>query len=244
MIVYPAIDLRGGQVVRLKEGDPNRQTVFSSNPHDTARRWIDEGATWLHMVNLDGAFQQANSNLNILQQTARLPVKIQFGGGLRSLDEVHQALDSGASRVVLGTVAVENPDLLTAAVEQFGADQIAVALDARDGKVTTHGWQNQTDLTPIEFGREIAHRGVRHALFTDVRRDGTLIGSNVQETIFLGRETGLQVIASGGVSSVNEIQQLARSGVVAGVIIGMALYEDRITLAEALLAAKAGEHAG
>ena len=244
MIVYPAIDLRGGQVVRLKEGDPNRQTIFSHNPLDTVRRWIDEGATWLHMVNLDGAFQKANQNLSILEHAAHLPVKIQFGGGLRSLDDMRQALDAGADRVVLGTIAVENPDLLALTVEQFGAEQISVALDARDGKITTHGWQSRTDLTPIEFGRDIVRRGVQHALFTDVRRDGSLIGSNIQETITLGRETGLQVIASGGVSSASEIQQLARSGVVAGAIIGMALYEAHLTLAEALLASKAGDHAG
>ena len=243
MIIYPAIDLRGGQVVRLKEGDPNRQTTFSSNPIETAQSWREQGAVWLHMVNLDGAFQEANDNLKILEQAAKLDLNIQFGGGLRSLDDITEAIERGAARVVLGTIAVKSPDIVAEAVEKFGADRIAVALDARDGKITTHGWQQQSEYTPQEFGRVIAKRGVEHALFTDVHRDGSLIGANVEETITLGRETGLKVIASGGVTTAQEIQKLAQSKVVAGAIIGMALYEKRITLGEALLAAKAGNNA-
>ena len=243
MIIYPAIDLRGGKVVRLKEGDPDRQTVFSDNPLDTARRWIDDGATWIHMVNLDGAFTEANDNLDILERAAKLDVRIQFGGGLRTMQDIQKAIDSGAARAVLGTVAVDDPQILQQALEKFGAEKIAVALDTRDGKITTHGWQQTTTLTPREFGRQIAEMGVIHALYTDVNRDGSLIGANVNETIILGRETGLKVIASGGVTTNSEIQQLAHSHVVAGAIIGMALYQDKITLGEALLAAKAGGNA-
>jgi len=244
MIIYPAIDLRGGQVVRLKEGDPDRQTVFSSDPIETAKRWLDQGAEWLHMVNLDGAFQEANDNLDILAKAAELDLKIQFGGGLRSLADIENALERGASRVVLGTIAVKSPETVTEAITKFGPDAIAIALDARDGKITTHGWQQKSDLTPQEFGRQMAKQGVQHALFTDVQRDGSLIGANINATITLGRETGLQVIASGGVTTAQEIETLARSQVVAGAIIGMALYEKRITLGEALLAAKADSHAG
>jgi len=244
MIIYPAIDLRGGQVVRLKEGDPDRQTVFSSDPINTAQRWLDEGAAWLHMVNLDGAFQEANDNLDILTEAAKLDLNIQFGGGLRSLADIENALERGASRVVLGTIAVKSPETVTEAITKFGPDAIAVALDARDGKIATHGWQQKSDLTPQEFGRQMAKQGVQHALFTDVQRDGSLIGANIDATITLGRETGLQVIASGGVTTAQEIETLAHSQVVAGAIIGMALYEKRITLGEALLAAKAGSHAG
>jgi phosphoribosylformimino-5-aminoimidazole carboxamide ribotide isomerase len=243
MIVYPAIDLRGGKVVRLKEGDPDRQTTFSDDPIATAQGWIDQGATWIHMVNLDGAFNDANDNLNILEQAAALGVKVQFGGGLRQAEDIQHALDLGASRVVLGTVAVQTPEIAVQAVERFGADAVCVALDARDGKITTHGWQQTSELTPVQFGREIAARGVVHALYTDVQRDGSLIGANLPETIRLARETGLQVIASGGVTTADEIQHLARSQVVAGAVIGMALYEGRITLTEALKAAGA-ENAG
>lgn len=238
MIIYPAIDLRGGQVVRLREGDPTRQTVFSDNPVDMAQRWIDEGAEWLHVVNLDGAFAAANDNANILQQIAALGVPVQFGGGLRSLEDMAHALNQGASRIVLGTVAIENPSLVREALAKFGAEKICVALDARDGFVTTHGWTNASDQTPISLGRTMAEAGVVHALYTDVNRDGGLVGSNVTGTIALARNTGLNVIASGGVSRMSEISELAHSGVVAGAVIGMALYTGELTLKEALIAAK------
>lgn len=238
MIIYPAIDLRGGKVVRLKEGDPDRQTIFSDDPLTTAQRWIDEGATWLHMVNLDGAFSDENDNLSILEQVARLNIKVQFGGGLRTTDDIKTALDLGASRVVLGTLAIEQPEVAIQAAQTYGAERITIALDARNGKITTHGWQKTTELTPIEFGKRMAQEGLIHALYTDVHRDGSLIGVNIHETIRLGQETGLQVIASGGVSTADEIHQLTTSKAVAGAIIGMALYEDKLTLAEALMAAK------
>ncbi len=237
MIIYPAIDLRGGQVVRLREGDPDKQTIFSDNPLETARQWIDEGATWLHVVNLDGAFSQANDNASLLQQIAALDVSVQFGGGLRTLDEMERALAQGASRIVLGTVAIENPALVYEALAKFGAEKICIALDVKEGMVTTHGWTNVSDQTPISLGRSMAEAGIKHALYTDVKRDGSLIGSNVADTISLARNTGLQVIASGGVSSMTEIAQLAHSGAIAGAIIGMALYKGEITLKEALIAA-------
>lgn len=240
MIIYPAIDLRGGQVVRLREGKPERETVFSNDPIATAQRWIEQGAKWIHMVNLDGAFSNANDNGSILEAIAKLDIQIQFGGGLRSLEDMEQAIDSGANRIVFGTVAIENPDIIDRALAKFGAERICVALDAREGKITTHGWTNTSELTPQEFGRLIADKGVRHALYTDVKRDGSLIGSNTHDTIALGRSTGLKVIASGGVSTADEIYQLARSKAVAGAVIGMALYEDKLTLKEALFAAEKG----
>jgi phosphoribosylformimino-5-aminoimidazole carboxamide ribotide isomerase len=237
MIIYPAIDLRGGKVVRLKEGDPNRQTVFSDDPVATAQHWIDEGATWLHIVNLDGAFDDANNNEAILKQIAKLNAKIQFGGGLRSATAIVRAMDDGADRVIVGTSAVQQPEIVIEAIERYGADAVCVALDARDGRVTTHGWQQATEFTPIDYGRRMAQQGVKYALYTDVHRDGRLTGVNVKETVALGRETGLRVIASGGITAMDEIHRLAQSEVVEGVVIGMALYEERITLGEALLAA-------
>jgi len=237
MIVYPAIDLRGGKVVRLKEGDPKRQTVFSEDPVVTARQWIDEGARWLHVVNLDGAFSDANDNSHILEQIAALGVPVQFGGGLRTLDDIEQALNQGAARVVLGTIAIRQPEIVTQAVARLGAERICVGLDARDGYITTHGWQQVTNTSPEALGKAMAAVGVRHALFTDVSRDGLLTGVNIEATVALGRATGLAVIASGGVSSVAEIEQLRDSGAVAGVVVGMALYEGKITLRDALKAA-------
>jgi len=234
VIIYPAIDLRGGRVVRLKEGDPNRQTVFSDDPVATARRWMDEGAAWLHMVNLDGAFADQNANGLILEQVAKLGVPVQFGGGLRRLEDMQRAIDQGATRIVLGTVAVQQPELVIEAVTRWGAEQICVGLDARDGKVTTHGWQSVSEITPADLGRMMAAQGVRHALYTDVSRDGALTGVNVESTAELARQTGLQVIASGGVGSIEDIRRLVATGVVAGAIIGMALYEGRVQLREAL----------
>lgn len=239
MIIYPAIDLRGGKVVRLKEGNPEHQTTFSDDPVKTAQRWVDEGATWLHIVNLDGAFAEANDNGKIIEEISKLNVNIQTGGGLRSIADIEEVFQRGAKRAVLGTIAIEQPESLPALVERFGADRLCIALDARDGKIATHGWQQATELTPIEFGRRIAAMGIKHALYTDVHRDGSLIGVNVHDTITLGRDTGLQVIASGGISHADEIHQLARSQVVAGAVIGMALYEGYLTLMEALMAAKA-----
>ena len=237
MIIYPAIDLRGGRVVRLKEGDPARQTVFSDDPLAIAHRWIDDGAAWLHMVNLDGAFAAANDNGEILEAVAALGVPVQFGGGLRTLADVEAAFERGARRVVLGTVAIEQPDGVRQVIERWGSESVCVALDARGGKVTTHGWQQASERTPAEVGREMANGGVRHALYTDVSRDGSLEGVNVAATVALAQATGLQVIASGGVSQLADITQLRASGAVAGAVIGMALYEGRFTLPEAIAAA-------
>lgn len=238
MIIYPAIDLRGGHVVRLREGDPNRQTVFSDDPTTTATEWIAAGAQWIHMVNLDGAFAQANDNSLILERIAAFSAKVQFGGGLRTLDDIARAFNAGANRVVIGTAAFLTPELITQAIERWGADAVCVALDARAGKIATHGWQTTVDLTPVEAGKQMVARGVKHALYTDVSRDGGLVGVNVTETVRLARETGLQVIASGGVSSVDDIRALAQSQQIAGAVIGMALYEKKFTLAAALEAAE------
>jgi len=237
MIIYPAIDLCAGRVVRLKEGDPTRQTIFSDDPVATARQWVNDGAAWLHMVNLDGAFAAANDNGEILEAVAALGVPVQFGGGLRSLADIEDAIGRGARRVVLGTVAIEQPDVVRQVVERWGSESVCVALDARGGKVTTHGWQQASEHTPAEVGREMANIGVRHALYTDVSRDGSLEGVNVAATVALAQATGLQVIASGGVSQLRELEQLRASGAVAGAVIGMALYEGRFTLPEAIAAA-------
>ncbi len=243
MIIYPAIDLRGGKVVRLKEGDPNRQTVFSDDPISTAQEWMAQGAKWIHIVNLDGTFATLNDHARILEAVAKFDVKVQFGGGLRAITDIERAIEQGASRVIIGTAAIEQPELVSEVIERWGSERVAVGLDARDGKVTTHGWQNKTNLTPLELGKQMVERGVIHALYTDVNRDGLLQGVNVEGTTMLARETGMQVIASGGVGSLDDIKRLKATGVVAGAVIGMALYDGRFGLAEALVLAE-GKDAG
>ena len=238
MIIYPAIDLRGGKVVRLREGDPNQQTIFSDDPVSTARQWIDQGAQWLHMVNLDGAFDRANHNLRILEAVAKLGAKVQFGGGLRDASSLQSARDAGAARLVIGTMAATNPEAARAAIQAYGAEAICVALDAKDGKVTTHGWTEAAAQTPIELGIQLRSLGARHTLYTDVKRDGWLAGVNIADTIALAERTGLSVIASGGVSALDDIRQLARSKRVAGAVIGMALYQNKISLQDALKKAR------
>ncbi len=238
MILYPALDLKGGKVVRLRQGDLAQQTVYSDDPPAMAERWIAAGAEWLHVVNLDGAFSLENDNEKVVKALVALGVPIQFGGGLRSIDDVRRAFDLGVSRVVLGTLALEQADSVARAVDHWGADAIAVALDARQGKVTTRGWQQVSDVSPIDFGRQMADQGVRHALYTDVSRDGELTGANIAATVELAEATGLAVIASGGVTSLGDIVALRESGRVAGAILGTALYERLIDLAEAIRLAR------
>lgn len=244
MIVYPAIDIRGGQVVRLRQGDPARQIVYGDNPVETAQRWADEGAEWIHVVNLDGTFDDAGFNWQILGDIAQIGPPVQFGGGLRNVEDIERVLEAGAARVVLGTLVVRLPYIGEEAVKAVGAEAVAVALDARHGQVLTHGWQQQSGWTPIELGQRFARMGVKYALYTDISRDGELRGVNVESTAQLARETGLSVIASGGVASLADITALKRaadtldSGEIAGVVVGRALYSGALTLAEAIAGAK------
>ncbi len=234
MIVYPAIDVRGGRVVRLYHGDPSQETVHGDDPVAMAERWKAAGASWLHVVNLDGTLGEAALALDTLRAVARIGLPVQFGGGLRTLDDAACALGDGAARVVLGTLVVQNPALAGEAVRRFGPEAVAVALDARDGWVVTHGWQKLSQWTPTDLGKRFAGDGVRHALYTDVARDGDLSGVNIEGTVKLARETGLAVIASGGVASLDDITGLRMAGNVAGVVIGKALYEHKFMLDDAI----------
>lgn len=238
MIIYPAIDIRGGRVVRLLYGNPDMESVYGDNPVAVAHEWKLRGATWVHVVNLDGALGQNETALDTLREIANVGLKVQFGGGIRSTESIQQALDAGATRVVLGTLIVQQPELAPELVTRFGADAITVALDAKGDKVTTHGWQESSPWTPLEIGKQLAHDGIQHALYTDVSKDGDLSGVNVAATAELARQTGLAVIASGGVSSLDDIRQLKASGDIAGVIIGRALYAKMFTLEAALAIAE------
>jgi len=233
MIIYPAIDLKEGQVVRLRQGDPQQKTIYGNSPLDVARRWQAAGASWLHLVNLDGALDGGAKVWDVVESIAALGLSIQFGGGLRGAADVARALNSGVNRAVIGTAAVEDPQLMPQLIAQHGAAALVVALDARGGKVATHGWQQESNWTALDLGRAMFQAGVRHALYTDIQRDGELEGVNVAATIQLAQETGLQVVASGGVRSIVDVQSFIGSPV-AGVILGKALYEGMIDLAEAL----------
>lgn len=238
MIIYPAIDIRGGRVVRLLYGNPDMESVYGDNPVAVAHEWRLRGAEWVHVVNLDGALGENETALDILREIAHVGLKVQFGGGIRSAESMQMALDAGATRVVLGTMIVNHPELAPELVARFGPEAITVALDAKGDKVTTHGWQASSPWTPAEIGIQLAHDGIKHALYTDVSKDGDLSGVNVQSTAELARQTGLAVIASGGVSSLDDIRNVKANGDIAGVIIGRALYAKMFTLEEALAIAK------
>ena len=239
--IYPAIDLRGGRVVRLQEGDPARQTTFSDAPVAVARRWLAAGAEWLHVVDLDGALSEGGATRETVRALAQTGAHIQFGGGLRSLEAMGQALESGAERIVVGTVAVEQPVLVAEAVRRFGAERVVVALDARDGQVQVRGWQQAGGVSAADLGRAMARHGVRLALHTDIGRDGLLTGANVAASAALARESGLQVLVSGGVASLDDVRRAVayRGEGITGIIIGRAAYEGDVSLEEALAIAAA-----
>ena len=235
--VFPAIDLRNGRIVRLEQGDPEKETVFGTNAVKMAEKWVAAGAQWLHVVNLDGAFDEAGTaNWQALPTLTQLGAKVQFGGGIRTLADVERALAAGVSRVILGTVAIEKPELVAEAVAQFGGDRVAVGIDARDGKVKTRGWVEETAVSPATLGQQMVALGIRTAIYTDISRDGVLTGVNAAATAQLAQTTGLQVIASGGVASLADVDNclaLAEQGV-NGVIIGRALYDGRVDLIKAI----------
>lgn len=232
--VYPAIDLRGGKVVRLKEGDPARMTSYSDDPAEMAKRWIDAGSTWLHVVNLDGAFGESdNVNRNTLESILKLGVSVQFGGGMRSLDSIADVLRLGVSRAILGTIAIEQPEIVKDALNLFGAERIAVGIDARDGLVRTRGWKDNSGVPALDLALQLTTFGLATVIFTDIRRDGLGSGLNIPATRELSEKSGLDVIASGGVHTIDDVKAAKDAGL-AGCIIGRALYDGTVDLGKAL----------
>jgi len=232
--IYPAIDLRGGKVVRLKEGEPARMTSYSDDPAATAQRWLSLGASWLHVVNLDGAFGEGdNANHMALESILKHSAYVQFGGGVRSLNAIETALSLGIRRVILGTIAVENPEVVADAVRRFGADRIVVGIDARDGLVHTRGWKDNSGVSALDLALQMREIGVGTVIFTDVSRDGLGCGLNIPATRELSERSGLDVIASGGVNTIDDVIAAKDAGL-AGCIIGRALYEGTIDMRSAL----------
>ncbi|MBC7223448.1 MAG: 1-(5-phosphoribosyl)-5-[(5-phosphoribosylamino)methylideneamino]imidazole-4-carboxamide isomerase [Anaerolineae bacterium] len=237
MIVLPAIDLRQGRCVRLEQGQFDRETVFSDDPLAVAHRWATLGATWLHVVNLDGALGEDSPNGEVIRRLVQaVPARVQMGGGLRSLRDVAQALEMGVARVVLGTLAAQDPRAVEEAVQKFGAERVAVAVDARERRVAVHGWTQLTSWRDVDFGRHLRNLGLRWCLYTDISRDGTGGGPNLAATEEMARETGLQVLASGGIASLEDVGALCRLSAcgVAGMVIGRALYTGALQLPEVL----------
>lgn len=234
MILYPAIDLKDGVCVRLERGDMDAATVFNTDPADQARAFAKAGAAWLHVVDLNGAFTGAPINADAVRAIlAASALKVQLGGGIRELDRVAAWLGAGVERVILGTAAVKNPDLVREAARAFPG-QIAVGIDARAGKVAIEGWAEATEIEAADLARRFEDAGVAAIIHTDIDRDGMLGGVNLAATEALARAVAIPVIASGGVASLDDIAALKATGVVAGAISGRALYDGRLDLAEAL----------
>jgi phosphoribosylformimino-5-aminoimidazole carboxamide ribotide isomerase len=234
MILYPAIDLKDGQAVRLVQGEMDRATVFSDDPAAQARAFVAAGAEWLHLVDLNGAFAGRPVNAAPVEAIlAACPVPCQLGGGIRDMATIEGWLKKGLARVILGTVAVENPDLVREAARAFPG-QVAVGIDAKGGKVATRGWAEVTSTEATDLARRFEDAGVAAIIYTDIQRDGAMQGPNVAATEALARAVTIPVIASGGVASLDDLAALKATGVIAGAISGRALYDGAIDLGQAL----------
>jgi phosphoribosylformimino-5-aminoimidazole carboxamide ribotide isomerase len=235
--LFPAIDIRHGRVVRLSQGEATRQTVYGDDPVAVAERYAEQGAEWIHVVDLDRAFGEGDNLAmvrRIVESTER-QVRVQLGGGLRSLDRVRAGLEQGVSRVVIGTAAAVDPAMVPALLAAEGGERIAVGIDARDGQVAIRGWTETSSLTAEDLARRVTGEGARTIIYTDVARDGMLAGPDLAGARRL-QQTGAAIIASGGVAGVADIRAARETGL-AGIIVGRALYEGKLSLTEALNAA-------
>jgi phosphoribosylformimino-5-aminoimidazole carboxamide ribotide isomerase len=234
--IYPAIDMRGGKCVRLLQGDYDKETVYGDSPVSMAKQFALQGAEWIHMVDLDGAKDGKKINdTYVIQVAQELDVKVQIGGGIRSESDVLHYLENGVERVIIGSIAVSNPDFAIKMIKKYGK-KIAVGIDAKNGYVATHGWLNTSQLKAVELGKRLADAGAETFIFTDIATDGMLSGPNLEAVEAMARETGKQVIASGGVSSLSDLvalKGLLNQGV-SGAIVGKAIYEGRFSVVDAI----------
>lgn len=228
--------MRGGKCVRLIQGDYNQETVYGDSPFGMAKTFKEVGAQWIHMVDLDGAKDGKRVNDTFVIQAAKdLNVNVQIGGGIRTEEDIVHYLENGITRVIIGSIAISNPDFAMEMVKKYGK-QIAIGIDAKDGYVATHGWLNTSEVKAVEVGKRFADAGAETFIFTDIATDGMLSGPNIEAVKLMAQETGKQVIASGGVSSLADLTLLKEyeSVGVSGAIVGKAIYEGRFTVAEAL----------
>ncbi|MBM7652079.1 1-(5-phosphoribosyl)-5-[(5-phosphoribosylamino)methylideneamino]imidazole-4-carboxamide isomerase [Neobacillus cucumis] len=233
LTIYPAIDMRGGKCVRLLQGDYDKETIYGDSPFAMAKSFAKAGAEWIHMVDLDGAKDGKRVNDRFVIEAAQnLNAKVQIGGGIRSEADILHYLENGVDRVIIGSIAVSNPEFAIEMIQKYGA-KIAVGIDAKNGYVATHGWLDTSSVKAIDLGKRFADAGAETFIFTDIATDGTLAGPNIDAVWELAEVTGKNVIASGGVSSLADLQAIANKGI-NGAIVGKALYENRFTLKEAL----------
>lgn len=241
MIIFPAIDLRGGNCVRLYKGDFKQETIFSDKPWEMALKWQEAGAKYLHLVDLDGALAGKPVNTEVIRKiVSTLQIPVQLGGGLRNEASLEAAFELGITRVILGSIAVKKPEFVKEAIKKYGGEKIVVGIDAKDGIVAVEGWGISGQMKAVDLAKAMAEVGVKHIVYTDISRDGTLEGVNVAATAALAKEAGISVIASGGVKDLADIRALMpyeQQGV-EGVITGKALYTGSLNLADALALVK------
>lgn len=238
MIILPAIDIRGGQCVRLYKGDFATAEKVAEDPIATAQSFAEAGAAWLHTVDLDGAVEGRPVNKAVFEQIVRrTPLKVEIGGGIRNMDTIAAYLDAGVSRVILGSAALNDPALVAEAIELYGSDAIAVGIDARDGMVQAQGWLAASTVHYIDLARAMTEIGVETIIFTDISRDGTLAGPNLEQLTALQAAVGGQIVASGGIRDLEDIKALRAAGLY-GAICGKSLYKGTLDLAQAIQAAR------
>lgn len=231
MTIYPAIDIRMGKCVRLRQGDFGFQTIYG-DPIEMAERFIEQGAKWIHVVDLDGAKSGTSRNLEIIKKLALMDIKVQLGGGLRTLEDIEDRLSLGVSRCVIGSIAVLEPRIVEVAAFRF-TGMVVVGIDAKDGRVAIKGWKEAVEISPVELALRMKGYNIKTIIYTDITRDGMKVGPNVQATRDLAVTTAMDVIASGGVGSIGDVKNVREAGL-AGVIIGKAIYDGDVDLGEAL----------
>ena len=236
MIIFPAIDIRGGKCVRLTEGRFDQETIFADKPLEMAKQWVAQGAQYLHLVDLDGALKGASVNTAVIKEIVDfVDIPVQLGGGIRTIENIEHILSLGITRVILGSVAVKNPELVKEACQKFG-DKIVVGIDAKNGEVAVEGWGISGGVKTEDLAKQMAAVGVERIIFTDISRDGTLTGVNVEATAELAKLSGLKIIASGGVRSLEDIKAVkaVENSGVEGVIVGKAIYTGAVDLPAAI----------
>lgn len=238
MIIYPAVDIKGGRCVRLLQGKAEQETRYHDDPVQPARQWKNAGAQWIHVVDLDGAFEGVPVNLEVVRRIVALGMRVEMGGGMRDFAQVAAALEAGVERVIIGTRACEDPDFVADLLERHDPERIAVGIDAKEGHVAVRGWVKTSDTPAVDLAKRMEDAGVRTLIYTDISRDGMLTGPNFEGQEAMLQETSMRLIASGGVASEDDISAFARMAEryahLDGVIVGKALYEGKVDLTRAL----------